>query len=405
MATRRLYYDDSFLQSFSAHVLSCLPVGAVPGPSGPQSAWKALLDQTAFYPASGGQPNDLGCLGDALVLDVSDDGEDVFHIIDRELARAAVDGRIDWERRFDHMQQHTGQHLLSAMFQERFGLPTVSFHLGTDISTIDLRGPEPSSDVLHGAQRASNLIIFENRPIHVRYGTASQLAQLGVRKEVERAGILRAIEIEGADLQPCGGTHVKSAGQIGLILVRKCSKIRQDWRVEFACGARAERLASSDFQLLRTIGERLSCGPEDALAAIDKNAAERDASFKTLQVTLQQLAESRARLLVSAATTANNTPGCISELLREESPDLLLPLATEIAKNHGTVALVVHQATGQMVFAQSPDAGKDLSALLREVLATFPGKGGGTRDFVRAKLVDRSQSAAALAMAAGLVAE
>ena len=405
MATRRLYYDDSFLQSFSAHVLSCLPVGAVPGPAGPESAWKALLDRTAFYPASGGQPNDLGCLGDARVLDVRDDGEDVFHIIDRELARAAVDGRIDWERRFDHLQQHTGQHLLSAMFQERFGLPTVSFHLGTDISTIDLRGPEPSSDVLHGAQRASNLIIFENRPIHVRYGTASQLAQLGVRKEVERAGILRAIEIEGADLQPCGGTHVKSTGQIGLILVRKCSKIRQDWRVEFACGARAERLASSDFQLLRTIGERLSCGPEDALAAIDKNAAERDASFKTLQVTLQQLAESRARLLVSAATTANNTPGCISELLREESPDLLLPLATEIAKNHGTVALVVHQATGQMVFAQSPDAGKDLSALLREVLATFPGKGGGTRDFVRAKLVDPSQSAAALAMAAGLVAE
>ena len=334
-----------------------------------------------------------------------DDGEDVFHIIDRELPRAAVDGRIDWERRFDHMQQHTGQHLLSAMFQERFGLPTVSFHLGTDISTIDLCGPEPSRDVLHGAQRAANLIIFENRPIHVRYGTASQLAQLGVRKEVERAGILRAIEIEGADLQPCGGTHVKSTGQIGLILVRKCSKIRQDWRVEFACGARAERLASSDFQLLRTIGERLSCGPEDALAAIDKNAAERDASFKTLQVTLQQLAESRARLLVSAATTANNTPGCISELLREESPDLLLPLATEIAKNHGTVALVVHQATGQMVFAQSPDAGKDLSALLREALATFPGKGGGTRDFVRAKLVDPSQSAAALAMAAGLVAE
>src|SRR6516162_9563653 len=208
MATRRLYYDDSYMRTFSARVLGCVPAQPVSLPSGPRVAWEVELDQTAFYPASGGQPGDLGCIGPAEILDVRDADDAILHIVDRELQLGEVQGSIDWGRRFDHMQQHTGQHLLSAMFLERHGLPTVSFHLGNDFCTIDLRGPERDA---------------------------------GVRKEVAREGILRAIEIEATDLQPCGGTHVKSTGQIGLILVRRCGKIRQDWRVEFVCGWRAER--------------------------------------------------------------------------------------------------------------------------------------------------------------------
>ena len=168
--------------------------------------------------------------------------------------RGKAHGCIHWARRLDHMQQHTGQHLLSAIFQERFGLPTVSFHLGSEVSTIDLRGNEPSEAVLEGAERAANEVIFDDRPVTVRYGTAEKLAQLGVRKEVERTGILRAIEIEGVDLQPCGGTHVRRTSQIGVTLVRGCSKIRQDWRVEFVCGRRTERVARADAKLLRGSG-------------------------------------------------------------------------------------------------------------------------------------------------------
>jgi alanyl-tRNA synthetase len=404
MATRRLYYDDSYMRSFSAHVLGCVPAEPVSTPSGPQAAWEVVLDQTALYPTSGGQPNDLGCLGDAKVLDVRDADDVILHIVDREMELGEVQGSIDWARRFDHMQQHTGQHLLSAMFQERYGRPTVSFHLGSDLCTIDLRGPEPTLDVLEGAQRAANQVVFEDRPVTVKYGTPDQLARVGVRKEVDRQGILRAIEIEAADLQPCGGTHVKSTGQIGLVLVRKCSKMRQDWRVEFACGARADRLASGDFQMLRAVSDRLSCPPEDAPAAIGKLTAERDAHFKSLRSTLQQLAEVLSKAMVSGASLARNGLRIVARALREVHPELLLPLATELAKHEKAVALLAHEETGQIVFAQHASAGIDLAAILKRVLATTPGKGGGSRDFVRAKLVDPARSGEALELAKKLLA-
>ncbi|HTZ47955.1 MAG TPA: DHHA1 domain-containing protein [Verrucomicrobiae bacterium] len=400
MVTHRLYYENSSIRNFSAHVLSCSSVSPFTTPSGPKAAWEVLLNRTAFYPTSGGQPNDLGRLGEANILDVRDEGEEIVHIVDQAVGVGAIEGCVDWPRRFDHMQQHTGQHLLSAMFYERYGLPTVSFHLGSEDCTIDLRGPEPSLDVLQGAQNAANAIIFEDRPVNVRYGTADQLAQQGVRKEVAREGILRAIEIEAADLQPCGGTHVKSTGQIGVVLVRRVTKIRQDWRVEFVSGGRAARSATSDFHLLRTIGERLSCSMEEALGSIEKSAAERDANHKNLRVALQQLAQDRARLLVAAALPGANGVRCMAVLLRDENPELLLPLATELTKNEKTIALVIHEGSGQLVFAQTAGGGKDMAALLKQVLANVPGKGGGTRDFVRAKLAEPSRSSEALALAA-----
>jgi alanyl-tRNA synthetase len=404
MSTHRLYYDDAYLQNFDARVTACSPAEPVQGASGMQPAWEVLLDQTAFYPSSGGQPNDLGLLGEAVVLDVRDEEDDIVHIVDREVAPGGVKGCVNWPRRFDHMQQHTGQHLLSAMFQERFGLPTVSFHLGEEICTIDLHRGEPSRDQLIGAQRAANKAIFKDRPVTVRHGTREELAQLGVRKEVERDGLLRAIEIEGADLQPCGGTHVRSTGQIGMILVRGCGKVRQDWRVEFVCGRRAEQFATEDFERERTLMGLLGCALEELPAAVGRLAAERDANFKSLRSALQQLATLWAAQLASTAPAAANGVRIASLLLRGAHPELLLPLATEIAKNERTIALLVLEESGQVVFAQHPSAGKDLGVVLKSVLAAHPGKGGGNKDFVRAKLADPSSSAAALELAKNLAA-
>ena len=403
MGTHRLYYDDAYLRMFDAKVLGCEPSNSVFSESGPIVAWEVLLDQTAFYPTSGGQPNDLGTLGEAYILDVRDVGENVVHIVDREIGRGRVEAVVDWSRRFDHMQQHTGQHLLSAMFQERFGLPTVSFHLGADLCTIDLRGPEPVIDILQEAQRAANAVVFQDRPVTVRYGTAEQLAEIGVRKEVNRRGLLRAIEIESADLQPCGGTHVKSTGQIGLVLVRGCTRVRQDWRVEFICGGRADQLASADFQLVQSLSKRLSSAPEDLMAAVEKSITERDATYKHLQGALQELAKARAALLVSSAVVSAKGVRIVAETLRDTHPDLLLPLATELAKHEGTVAVLILEESGQLVLARHPSVKEDLSLLLKEVFAAYEGKGGGTSSFVRAKLLAARDSAPAIALARKLL--
>jgi len=399
VATRRLYYEDSFLKEFTARVVYCevLPPdvkGGIPG-----TAWGLLLDRTAFYPTSGGQPHDLGKICDANVLDVRDEGEEILHVVDRRPADPDVDCCIHWPRRFDHMQQHTGQHLLSAMFQERYGRSTVSFHLGSEVCTIDLRGPEPTEEILEGAERAANQIIFEDRAVTIRFGTAGELSRLGVRKEVDREGMLRAIEIEGVELQPCGGTHVRSTGQIGIVLARRCTKIRQDWRVEFVCGGRAERAALRDFQLLRQVAEKLSCAPEDVVSSASRALAERDANFKKIRALLERLADAEAGLALQAAAADGNGVRIVSRAFENVAPEYLGFFGTAITKTEKTAALIGLANGGDLLFAQHPSLGKDMNTLLKQVFEKLGGKGGGARDFARGKLANASQVESALALA------
>src|SRR5882762_5767009 len=403
MTTRRLYYDDPFEREFTARVVYCevLPPDVNSGITA--TVWGLILDRTAFYPTSGGQPNDLGKIADANVLDVRDEGDEIIHVVDRRPESPDVIGCINWPRRFDHMQQHTGQHLLSAMFQERFGLPTVSFHLGADICTIDLRGPELSEESLEGAERAANQIIFEDRPVNVRYGTADQLSRLGVRTDVQREGILRAIEIESADLQPCGGTHVKSTGQIGLILVRRSTKVRQDWRAEFVCGGRAERIARRDFQRLRQTAEKMSCSLEETVSAASRALAERDANFKNFRAMLERLAKAEAQLSLHAVSSDPEELTIVTRLFEGVPAEYLGFFANEIAKSDRTVVLLALSEGGHLLFAQHPTSGKDMNTLLKQVLEKFGGKGGGTRDFARGRVDDPSQAANVLTFAKELL--
>jgi alanyl-tRNA synthetase len=405
MTTRRLYYDDAFEQEFDARVIHCevLPPDLSAGITG--TVWGLILDRTAFYPTSGGQPNDVGKIGDANVLDVRDEGDEILHLVDRKPSDPDVSGCVNWPRRFDHMQQHTGQHLLSAMFQERFGLPTVSFHLGAEICTIDLRGPEPTVEILEGAERAANKIVFEDRPVNVRYGTADQLSQLGVRKEVERSGILRAIEIEGADLQPCGGTHVKSTGQIGLVFVRRCTKVRQDWRVEFVCGGRAERAARRDFVLVRETAEKLSCAPEEIASAASRALAERDANFKSLRGLQERLAEAEATLALHMTPPGASGLHVFTRVFDGLPAEYLGFFATAFTKSEKTIALLAAAESGHVLFAGHASAGKDMNALLKQVLEKVGGKGGGTRDFARGRLNDAALAARTLSLAGKILAE
>src|ERR1700747_2440700 len=250
-ATERLYYRDSFLREFDAQVISCEKEG---------DCWKVVLDRTAFYPTSGGQPHDTGKLGDVPVIEVADAEHKVVHYASAEVPVGPVHGVIDWPRRIDHMQQHTGQHLLSAAFIELFGFQTVSFHLGKETSTIDLDTPAVIPKQPEEAERRVNEVIFEDKPVVIRFGTAEELIEAGIRKKVEREGILRAIEVEGFDRQPCGGTHLERTGQAGLLLIRKLERSREVWRVEYVCGYRALAAARGDFATLTQAAGLLSSG-------------------------------------------------------------------------------------------------------------------------------------------------
>jgi alanyl-tRNA synthetase len=394
MTTKRIYYDDAFVKEFEAEVLACEELAG-----NSAKRWRVLLDRTALYPASGGQPDDRGRIGGAAVVEIVDEGDEIAHFVDARVAPGPVKAEVDWTRRFDHMQQHTGQHLLSAVLQTKFGLETVSFHLGEEVCTIDLRGAEPAEGTLRGAERATNDIVFEGRPVTVRYATREELRGLGVRKEVEREGILRVIEIEGADLQPCGGTHVARTGQIGMVQLRRWTKIRQDWRLEFLCGERVARAARGDYETRRGIAEKLKCSMEEVGGAVEKALAEKDASFKLAKARGERLAELEAEKMVRETPVGPSGVRVIARVMEGVEASFVLMLAPAIAAHEGVVVLMARPECGHVFFGQHPAVGKDMNALLKKVLTEVGGKGGGTKDFARGGLAAPENAARAIELA------
>jgi alanyl-tRNA synthetase len=253
--TERLYYTDSYLREFTARILDHSEDGRT-----------VYLDRTAFYPASGGQPCDTGTIAGVPVLDVADEEERIAHHLAAPLHSGPVDCVIDWSRRFDHMQQHTGQHVLSAVFEEWFGLHTAGFHLGAENSTIDLEGGAVEPATVLEAERRANEIVFENRPVAVDFQQAAEVQ--GLRKPTGREGTLRIVSIEGLDRNACGGTHVRATGEVGPILLRKLEKVRQTVRVEFLCGGRAVRRARADYEALAKTAQLFSAPLEEVHAMV-----------------------------------------------------------------------------------------------------------------------------------------
>ena len=243
--TERLYYRDCYLQEFRARVLETTGGGR-----------RVYLDQTAFYPTSGGQPFDTGTLGGANVIEVIDEEDRVAHVLDAPIATGEITAQIDWPRRFDHMQHHSGQHLLSAVLEDLFKIPTVSFHLGADVCTIDVAAPSLTADRIDQAEARCAEIVGEARPLAITFEDAA--ANLGLRKESQRTGTLRVVAIQGVDRSACGGTHVRTTAEIGLVLIRKTEKIRGNTRLEFVCGLRALRQARADFRTLQELSRQLS---------------------------------------------------------------------------------------------------------------------------------------------------
>lgn len=388
--TERLYYRDSFLREFDARVLRVEP--------GEAGRCGVVLDRTAFYPTSGGQPHDLGTLGDLAVEDVREnEAGEVVHVVARAPAGATVRGVIDWPRRFDHMQQHTGQHLLSAAFVRLFNWPTASFHLGRDLCTIDLETGSFGPRQLQQAEELANQVIFEDRPVHIRFASPGELEAQGMRKAPARQGELRLIDIEDFDRCPCGGTHVARTGQIGLVLLRGTEKLRGQARVEFVCGGRALAAARADYRHLQDAARLLTTGPAELPNVLRKQFEERRAADKARAQLLERLAELEGRALLGEAETVGGRRLLVKVFEDDEADYLRLLAARLVREPNVQLLLATKSRPAAVIFAQTPGGSVDMNALLREALTGLGGKGGGSRDFAQGALPDASRLEEALA--------
>jgi alanyl-tRNA synthetase len=362
--TERLYYHDSYLREFRARVLDRSDAGAT-----------LYLDRTAFYPTSGGQPHDLGSINGAAVMDVVDEGERIAHRLATSVDSNDADCLIDWPRRLDHMQQHSGQHLLSAVFIEQFGIETCSFHLGEETSTLDLETPSIDLEKVMAAERRANEAVTENRPILVTYESAEGAADL--RKPSERDGTLRIVSIQGLDRIACGGTHVRLTGEIGPILIRRLEKIRNTVRVEFLCGGRAVRRARTDYNALNRIAQTFSTSidetPQVAAAQVEA-AREGDRTRRRLEA---DLARYQGRELYE--TTAPDASGLRRAVRRlpKGTFDELRPLAQSFTAQPKAVFIAVIEQPPSLLLATSSDSGIDAGKTLQPLLAQAGGRGGG----------------------------
>jgi len=432
----RLYHRDPYQTEFQARVLDQRPR--------PDGTWEVILDRTLFYPTSGGQPHDTGFLDGVRVLEVveveatetdtaraghinfksstggssrspvasssgsvaSSSGDSsaslpsvsqssttpvLVHILEKRCEHSQVTGQIDWERRFDHMQQHTGQHILSGAFYQQLGLETVGFHLGREDVTIDLRTPALDVPALEAVENLANQIVFANRAVLTHLVGPEELSNYPLRKPPARHDRIRLVEIEDFDYSPCGGTHVRRTGEVGLIKVIGLEKIRKDTRVHFVCGYRALRDYRRKNTWLAELGTRLSvAGPElvKAVERLQANLKEKDLILaelreKELDWEAQDLWASRDELEVKFA---ESLPGqklyLVQEVLHQHTPLDLKGLANRLTVRGQTVVVLAAVQEGEplahLLVARSPDVPLDANVLLREALARMEGRGGGS---------------------------
>jgi alanyl-tRNA synthetase len=336
---------------------------------------RIYLDRTAFYPTSGGQPFDTGQLGGINVVEVIDEGERIAHVLSERLAENhEVEGRIDLARRFDHMQQHTGQHLLSAVLLEMFDAPTVSFHLGAEASTIDVaRTLEPQQ--LREAERRANRIVFENRPVTVSFQQSSE--DLGLRKPTEREGEVRIISIQDLDRSACGGTHVRATGEIGAILLRKLDRIRGNLRIEFLCGGRAVVRARADFEALSQIARVFSSPLDDAPALVEAQRDKLQAAGKAARGLATELAQASGRALYGE--TPPGEDGVRRVLRRVDSLSEESRAEAQSFTSAGpAIFLAIADNPPSVLLAASKDGGVHAGEALKRALTGAGGRGGGT---------------------------
>ncbi len=380
--TERLYYTDAYTTRFDAHVRERTTYEGRPA---------LILDRTCFYPASGGQPPDSGQINGVAVVDVlvrEADGA-ILHVLAADVPGEVISGVVDWARRFDHMQNHTGQHILTRAFSEVAGAETVSFHLGAESATIDLDRQDLGAGAIDAAEDLANRVVMQNLSVRAWFPAPEELAGLTLRKTPEAVnGRLRVIRVGDFDSTACGGTHVASTGEIGLIKVIRTEKYKTMTRVEFRCGWRALHDYRVKNAILLGAAAALSTGYTELAAAIERLQAENKALRADLRAARQALLVAEADALW-AGTEPVGDLRVIAAAWEGRVPAELRVLASRLVGQPGTVCLLgTAGETAQVIMARAADVKHDMLALLRRTLATLAGedaarRGGGRQDFAQ----------------------
>ncbi len=377
MKTNRLYYHNAYLKTFGAHIIERIAHAGQPA---------VVLDQTALYPTGGGQPHDTGKLNSVQVTDVIEREADgaVLHLLAGELGDNQVNGEIDWIRRFDHMQQHSGQHILSQAFIQIAQAETVGFHLGQDNVTIDLDHADLSPATIQQVEDMANQIVFEDRPVTARFVTPGELEHLPLRKPPKAERDIRVVQIEGFDWSACGGTHVSSAGQIGLIKIIRLERRGKETRVEFCCGQRALADYDRKNEMLAQVAAGLSVGYWELDKAVSRLLAENKEARKKLAEAEGKLMLYEASELAAQAQEAGPFK-LVAHAWAERDAAALRLMAKKIIEQPKRIALLGSGGAERsaLVFARSPDVEADMAAWLRQAASRLGGKGGGQSELAQ----------------------
>ena len=366
METEKLYYQDPYQTTFTARVLTCEPS---------KTGYLVTLDRTAFYPEGGGQPADHGTLGGAAVTDVHEKDGVIFHTCNAPMEIGTeVEGSIDWPRRFDHMQQHSGEHILSGLLCALYDCSNVGFHLGADTVTIDY-DRELTWELVLETEKQANETIWKNTPAEITFPTPEALASLDYRSKKELTGQVRIVSFPGADCCACCGTHVARAGEVGLIKVLSCQKFREGVRLEILCGQRAYRYLSQVYEQDHAVAQLLSVKPRDTLAAVERQSAELAAAKQRMTELEDRLFSLRAQALAGRGDVLLVEPPM--------RPDGARKLADAVARSAGGLAAVFAGEGTSHVYALVHAGGDDISPLVKRLNSALSGRGGGRNGFAQ----------------------
>lgn len=385
-ATEKLYFENAYLKEFSARVI---------GREIRDGQRLVILDRTAFYPESGGQPHDLGILNGVKVIRVEEEDGVIFHFLDGELAGDEVKGQIDWPRRFDHLQQHTGQHILSEAFYQLVRGETLSFHLGQEESTIEIGLESIKDETLFQVERLANEMVFSDLEIKTYFLPEEKIPEIPLRKLPKKTGLIRIVEVNGFDYSACGGTHCKRSGQVGLIKIIRQEKIRGHIRFSFICGFRALTGFEHRRQWLQAAARLLTGEEKEVPAGVSRTLAE----LRNLKKKQKKMEESLA-IFEAKEMLAGNQSKIISGLFQDKSQDEIKFLALQLVHRAEVVAVLAGLTADsfQLVIAAADSLKTDVRQVVPVLQAEIKLKGGGSQTLVQLVSEEKDQAKAALQM-------